>query len=538
MFIPISSELRREGVPYVSLSIVLLCTVIFVFEWISAALHSRDALRNIGVYHALFYDYALDSKRFFQSSPFSLSGLRNYFTLISHGFLHGGWFHLFFNMLFFFGFAGRIEKRLGHLRFIFFYLGSLATCGLLVAFYNEYITHHRTVLIGASGAVSAVMGAFLVKFPHERIHTIVWVIVRIWVMRLSAWFLVGFSILSNLYSFLRDPSNQGSRVSFIAHLFGFASGIALIWAFTGFRVESQASQRKGQWKDGLRSFRSVLSTEARALLLLFVAAPLLAFSFVFALTYMIQTRYHWILWRQGDTFQTRMRLTYVLVFDYLPLVLLGLALVGGGLFWWWRQRKLRQAFDEQQRCIWCQSEDLQMKEDDIGYTCRKCGFDSDIEQDPLHAANFNMLREAQITLHFLREAQLRVTSDETQSSMFALDDDRLKDTFGSFGEAYEVFRDYLQRHESQLQTRLSLPQEENDEGDNEASRNPQDLFSKMMRKGLQIDLATSDGAGGYLREQKKLLADAIVLMEHVTQSLRSELKPLIVSPPPTAAAPL
>ena len=533
MFIPISSEIRREGVPYVSLGIVLLCFVIFVFEWISATLVSRHALHPFGVYHTLFYDYALDSKRLFTTRPFTFDGWKAYFTLFSHGFLHGGWFHLFFNMLFLFGFASRLEKRLGHLVFALFYLATLVMCGFLVAVYHEHIIQRRTILIGASGAVSAVMGAFLVKFPHERIHTVVWIIVRIWVMRLSAWFLVGFFILSNLINFLRSSPN-GSQISFVAHLLGFASGILLIWAFTGFGIESQASPRKGKWNEGYRSFKAVLSDELRMILVLFVAIPLLTFTTVFLLTYWIRSPYHWLLWRHGDSFSTRSRLTYILILDYLPLVLLGLALLGAVVFAWWKHRVLRRALSDQQHCLWCQSSNLQLKEDEIGYTCRRCGFDSDIEQIPAHQQTFQMLREAQITLQFLQEAQQRVTLDQTQSAMFALDDERLKETFGAWGEAYEVFRDFLQRHEAALLVLLPSPLEENEIHPTPAHPQrpptPQDIFSRIMRKGLQADASALDGADGYLREQKKLLADAIGLIEHIRQHLRQQLSPLLQQP--------
>ena len=144
--------------------------------------------------------------------------------LVTHQFIHGGWFHLFGNMLFLWIFGNNVEDRLGRIRFIPFYL-----LGGIVAALGQALTNPDSTvpLIGASGAISGVLGAYFVLFPRARVLTIV----GIFPLRLPAWIVLGAYIaLQFLYIGGQSQAGEGG-VAYWAHVFGFVTGAALIIPF-------------------------------------------------------------------------------------------------------------------------------------------------------------------------------------------------------------------------------------------------------------------------------------------------------------------
>jgi membrane associated rhomboid family serine protease len=157
-----------------------------------------------------------------------------YVSLFSTMFLHGGWAHLIFNMWFLWIFGNNVEDRLGHFIFLCFYLlsGLLAT-----ACHWAYDPHSTTPVIGASGAVSAVLGAYIVTWPHARIKTLVFLVIFISVIELPALFVLGFWFVSQLAEALgllpmlmRGGAKvaEPASVAWWAHIGGFAAGLLLM----------------------------------------------------------------------------------------------------------------------------------------------------------------------------------------------------------------------------------------------------------------------------------------------------------------------
>jgi membrane associated rhomboid family serine protease len=149
-------------------------------------------------------------------------------------FLHGGWLHLLGNMLFLWIFGNNIEDRFGRLRYLLFYLA----CGM-VATYGFALTHADSteVLIGASGAIAGVLGAYIVLYPRARVWSLVPVLFFI-PLRLPAWFVLGlWFLLQWIYTAGYAVSSAGS-VAYIAHVFGFVLGalVALTMRSTGVRT--------------------------------------------------------------------------------------------------------------------------------------------------------------------------------------------------------------------------------------------------------------------------------------------------------------
>jgi membrane associated rhomboid family serine protease len=152
-------------------------------------------------------------------------------SVLSAMFLHGGLLHLAGNMLFLFVFGNNVEDRLGHLRYLLFYLacGYVATYGFALSAPTSTDT-----LVGASGAIAGVLGAYLILFPSARVTSLVPFLffIPVW---LPAWIVLGsWFVLQWLY-FRGAATAEGAGVAYLAHVVGFAAGVVLILLLGGLR---------------------------------------------------------------------------------------------------------------------------------------------------------------------------------------------------------------------------------------------------------------------------------------------------------------
>src|SRR5467141_2819174 len=152
-----------------------------------------------------------------------------YWTVITSMFMHGGWFHLIGNMLFLWVFGNNIEDAMGHAKFVIFYL----LCGVAAAATQTFVSPHSVVpMIGASGAISGVLGAYLLLYPRVRVHTLIILPIYITTVALPAWVMLGYWILLQVLGGLPQLAGlQSGGVAFFAHIGGFAAGMLLIRAF-------------------------------------------------------------------------------------------------------------------------------------------------------------------------------------------------------------------------------------------------------------------------------------------------------------------
>jgi len=146
-------------------------------------------------------------------------------TLFSSMFLHGGFLHLIGNMLYLWIFGNNIEDTLGHFRFLIFYLLAGLGAGLAQVFSDPQST---APMIGASGAVAGVLGAYLLLFPHARILTLMFIFIFIRMIRIPALIVLGFWFLVQLLSV---TSGFETGVAFFAHIGGFVAGLILVKVF-------------------------------------------------------------------------------------------------------------------------------------------------------------------------------------------------------------------------------------------------------------------------------------------------------------------
>ncbi|SVA31754.1 uncharacterized protein METZ01_LOCUS84608 [marine metagenome] len=150
-------------------------------------------------------------------------------------FMHGGLMHIIFNMWFLWIFGDNIESVLGHKRFVLFYL----LCGVGAALVQIQInTGSQIPMVGASGAIAGVLGAYLIRFPRATVHVLVILIIFITFIRVPAMVVIGFWFLSNLTAGLGTLGiEETGGTAWFAHLGGFVSGVVLNQIFKQIRIE-------------------------------------------------------------------------------------------------------------------------------------------------------------------------------------------------------------------------------------------------------------------------------------------------------------
>jgi len=161
-----------------------------------------------------------------ESSVCVITGQSSWFTPLTSMFLHGGWFHLIGNMWFLWVFGNNVEDSMGHFRYLFFYL----LCGLAAATAQTLVNPQSAIpMVGASGAISGVMGAYVVLYPRVRVHMLV--ILGIFITRIvvPAYLMLGYWFLLQLIG--GGLSREEGGVAFWAHAGGFVAGAILIYFF-------------------------------------------------------------------------------------------------------------------------------------------------------------------------------------------------------------------------------------------------------------------------------------------------------------------
>jgi membrane associated rhomboid family serine protease len=159
-------------------------------------------------------------------------------TLITSQFLHGGWWHLISNMIFLWVFGNNIEDRLGHFKYLIFYLA----CGALAAACQWFIGMNSAIpSLGASGAISGVLGAYIIRFPHARVTTLIFLGFFVTTISVPALVIIGIFFVQNVisgFASLQAAANmsvESGGVAYWAHIGGFVFGIILAPLFGLFK---------------------------------------------------------------------------------------------------------------------------------------------------------------------------------------------------------------------------------------------------------------------------------------------------------------
>lgn len=147
------------------------------------------------------------------------------YTVFTSMFMHGSLLHIAGNMLFFWIFGNNIEDRLGHFRFILFYL----FCGIVAAYAHALTSPNSKIpMVGASGAISGVLGAYLLLFPRAKVHTLIFFGFFFQVVRVPALIVIGFWAIIQLVNGMVTQGAQQAGVAWFAHIGGFLAGLFTI----------------------------------------------------------------------------------------------------------------------------------------------------------------------------------------------------------------------------------------------------------------------------------------------------------------------
>jgi len=214
MFFPYKDDNPRILFPFVTYTIIGINSLIFIYQYF---ILPPELLGHI------ISTYAL--------TPATPSVI----TVFTSMFMHGGLMHIIFNMWFLWIFGDNIESVLGHKRYVLFYL----LCGVGAALAQIQInTGSQIPMVGASGAIAGVLGAYLIRFPRATVHVLVILIIFITFIRVPAMVVIGIWFLSNLTAGLGTLGiEETGGTAWFAHLGGFVSGVVLNQVFKQIRIE-------------------------------------------------------------------------------------------------------------------------------------------------------------------------------------------------------------------------------------------------------------------------------------------------------------
>lgn len=207
--IPLRDDNRARRVPVVTWLLIAANVVVFIYQLLLTQNEASEFITRHG------------------AIPYYISHGSHLDTIFSSMFLHGGVLHLAGNMLYLYVFGDNIESVLGHVRYLFFYL----LCGVL-AFASHYIfaVTSQVPMIGASGAISGVLGAYLIRFPHARVSVLVPLFIWIWrIFEIPAALVLGLWFVMQVINGALAPSSGGG-VAWMAHVGGFIAGVMLMRA--------------------------------------------------------------------------------------------------------------------------------------------------------------------------------------------------------------------------------------------------------------------------------------------------------------------
>ncbi len=204
--IPLRDSLKSQSTPYVNIGLISICVLVFVAQFAAA-----DGLLRWAFVPRHLVSPAAWSQ--YGAGTILLSG-------ITAMFMHGGLLHLAFNMLFLWVFGDNVEDRLGHGRYLVFYLA----CGIIATLAHSLVTLFSEVpMVGASGAIAGVMGAYFVLFKHATVRALVPIFIIITVVDLPAVLFIGIWFVFQFVSALGIISSQPG-IAFVAHVGGFVAG--------------------------------------------------------------------------------------------------------------------------------------------------------------------------------------------------------------------------------------------------------------------------------------------------------------------------
>jgi membrane associated rhomboid family serine protease len=202
---PVSDVIPSRTTPFVTVGLIVINALVFLYEVMLGPGELRTFMASYAVIPAWFW----------------------WPTLFTSQFLHAGWMHIIWNMLYLWIFGDNVEDHLGHVLYLIFYLATGAAAAIMQVLFNPF---SGIPMVGASGAIAGVMGAYFVLYPQSRVLTVIFVLFFFDVVEIPAVFFLGFWFLMQLLSgvgSLGVANAAGGGTAFWAHVGGFVAGVLI-----------------------------------------------------------------------------------------------------------------------------------------------------------------------------------------------------------------------------------------------------------------------------------------------------------------------
>lgn len=211
--IPYKDDNPTSATPFVTVGIIALNILVFLYEIVSPS-----GMEKFVYNYGAIPNYILTFEK--------VQPIHPALTIFSAMFMHGGVFHIAGNMLYLWIFGNNIEDKVGHIRFIFFYI----FCGIISAYANALTDPQSHIpMIGASGAISGVLGAYLLLFPRAMVHTLVFLGFFVTVIKIPALVVIGFwAIIQLINGLISTGLAREGGIAWFAHIGGFLTGLLTI----------------------------------------------------------------------------------------------------------------------------------------------------------------------------------------------------------------------------------------------------------------------------------------------------------------------
>jgi rhomboid family protein len=239
--IPLRDDVPSRTFPFVNYALIAINVVVFLFE-LSLGLRLEAFFQSAAVIPALFTggDGSLGVGEVIVTTLDPSLGGR----VVASMFLHGGWAHLLGNMLYLWIFGDNVEDRMGHVRYVFFYL----ICGWAASYAHVWSSPASNLpSIGASGAIGGVLGAYLALYPRARVVTLIPLGFFLQMVSIPAFFFLGFWFLQQFLMggmSLGVEAGQTGGVAWWAHIGGFLAGLALVFVL---QKRDRQPERQDDW---------------------------------------------------------------------------------------------------------------------------------------------------------------------------------------------------------------------------------------------------------------------------------------------------
>lgn len=238
--IPLKDDIPSKTFPIVNITLIVINVVVFFFELMLGS-HLQVFIEQFGV---IPIKYFYEGIQLSTGEVIYFSGYSRIIPLFSSIFLHGGWFHLFGNMLYLWIFGDNVEDRMGHFRYLIFYI----LCGLSASITHIIMNSESSVpTIGASGAIAGVLGAYMFLYPNAKVIVLLPIFIFFEVIQLPALFVLGLWFVMQLFQgtlALSVESSATGGVAWWAHIGGFIFGAIAVHIF---KRKSRKPSTRDEW---------------------------------------------------------------------------------------------------------------------------------------------------------------------------------------------------------------------------------------------------------------------------------------------------